>query len=272
MNKPVSLLMPFRYPCPSGGTTPRSLTLRVGLSLFANLLFLTATSVQGEEMEVLLEPDHAYIWVSVGAPEAAKLRELGLLEWPEPADAGEGVAWTGFQFENFYLELTWVYDPDGFRENWLSWHEAHGERSDWRRSGAAPFALAFHRQDPTNPAIPPGFEVDAWWDEHGGYVSDADSRLPFLMLMGPRYAMPDPSWMTPELKQLADHPVGIRKLTTMGLRAPESVEHEVLDMLADQGALERTSDAEYVLELTFDEARQGKTFDGRPEVPLIIHY
>lgn len=253
----------------------RSSRIRVNpvvAGLCAGFLILSSVWAEGAQPKVLLQPDHAYIWVSEGAPEASKLREFGLLQWPEPADVGEGVAWTGFQFENFFLELTWVSDPDRFRETWLSWHEAHAERVEWRESGAAPFALAFNRRDPTNLSIPEQFEVDHWWDEHGGYVRDAGSRVPFLMLMGPRYSMPDPAWMTPELKRASDHPVGIRELTAMKLHAPESVAHEVLDMLIAQDAMTLVPDSEYVLELTFDEARQGGTFDGRPELPLIIHY
>jgi hypothetical protein len=243
-----------------------------GVGLFTFLIFQSSAWAEENSTGVILEPDHAYIWVSEGAPEASKLRDIGLLQWPEPADVGEGVAWTGFQFENFFLELTWVYDPDRFHEAWLSWHVAHSERAEWKTSGAAPFALAFKRRDPANFTIPEVFEVDDWWDEYGGYVRDAGSDVPFLMLMGPRFSMPNPSWMTPELKNLSNHPVGIRKLTSMTVRAPGSVTHRVLDMLVEQDALTVVPDSEYVLELTFDEAKQCETFDGRPELPLIIHY
>lgn len=62
-----------------------------------------------------LEPDHAHVSVSDGAPEGAALPELGITQWPAAANLGEVVAWIGFQCETFHLELTWVtYDarPD----------------------------------------------------------------------------------------------------------------------------------------------------------------
>ena len=84
--------------------------------------------------------------------------------------------------------------------------------------------------------------------------------------------MPNPAWMTPELRQLSDHPAGIKRLTSMRVRAPERMSNGALNMLIDQNAMSIVPDSQYVLELTFDEAGQGETFDGRPELPLIIHY
>lgn len=219
-----------------------------------------------------LVPDHAYIWVSRGAPEAEVLVELGIRQWPETANTGEGVTWTGFQFENFFLELNWVTDERRFQEAWVSWHEAHAERSDWKATGAAPFALAFHRQDPANDAVPKAFQVENWWDRQGGYVPGLDGRFPFLMLMSPRHSMPNPAWMTPAIRALADNPAGISKLTAWTLHTPQALEHEVLDTLVAQGALQIEDSSEYLLELTFDAARQQKTFDARPALPLIINY
>jgi hypothetical protein len=173
------------------------------------VVLLTAAAVAEEEaIAQQLEPDHLYIWVSEGAPEGAALRELGILQYPDTTDNGEGVEQITFQFENVFLELLWVADEERFLERWASWHPAHVDRANWRTTGASPFALAFHRVDPDDEGVPAPFRVRDWWDRAGGYVSDATAEMPFLMLMGPRYAMPDPSWMTPEGKESVASPVG----------------------------------------------------------------
>ena len=236
------------------------------------LVLLLAPGLAAQQRTARLEPDHAYIWVSHGAPEGAVLRELGITQWPDTANVGEGAAWIGFQFENFFLELTWVTDPQLFKDHWLSWHPPHQERANWRSTGASPFALAFHRVDPEVRPLPAPFQVEEWWDELGGYVADAGAGVPFLMVMGPRYAMPDPVWMTPEVHGMADNAAGIRRLTSWTLGTPEPLHHEALELLVEQGALQLRTSAEHVLELTFDDRRQGKTFDARPALPLMIHY
>lgn len=120
--------------------------------------------------------------------------------------------------------------------------------------------------------MPAPFQVDRWWDEQGGYVSDTNGQLPFLMLMGPQYAMPDPIWMTPQERALAGNPVGIRRLTSWTLGMPQVPDHEALELLVSQGALRVQHSSQHVLELTFDGHQQGKTYDARPELPLVIHY
>jgi hypothetical protein len=219
-----------------------------------------------------LEPDHLYIWVSEGAPEGAALRELGILQYPDTVDNGEGVEQITFQLENVFLELLWVSDEELFLEHWASWHPAHVERSNWRTTGASPFALAFHRVDPDDERIPPPFQVDSWWDSAGGYVSDVTAMMPFLMLMGPRYAMPDPSWLTEEGRALADNPAGIRSLTSWTLGTPQPLSNDGIDFLVDQEVLSVRPSGQHVLELTFDDGRQGRTFDARPRLPLVIRY
>ena len=172
-----------------------------------------------------------------------------------------------------YLELLWVSDQALFEERWASWHEPHIRRASWRSGEASPFGLAFHRTDPTNSDGPAIFRVEGWWDEQGGYGSSADAQTPFLMPMGPRYAMPDPVWMTPEARLAAENTVGIEHLTDWSLATPTSTPHEALSFLEKRGALDVTAGAgEHLLTLVFDEDRQGKTFDARPALPLVIHY
>lgn len=229
--------------------------------------------LSGQERTVQLEPDHLYVWVSSEAPEGAKLRELGIAQSPDTVKPGEGVEWITFAFENVYLELLWVADEEVFREHWASWHEPHTQRANWRTTGASPFGLAFHRTDPTDTAVPVIFQVEDWWDDAGGYVTTADAEMPFLMLMGPRYAMPDPVWMTPAARRAAENAAGIRRLTSWSLATPGKAQDEAMKLLQRVGALEVMPGAsEHTITLVFDGGRQGKTFDARPDLPIVIRY
>ena len=240
------------------------------LALIVSTLVTTASNLLGQDTTATLEPDHIYIWVSRDAPEAAVLRDLGINQYPDTMAPGEGVNWIAFAFENIFIELLWVVDEELFREKWVSWDSLHYSRANWRSTGASPFGLAFHRVGPDTLPLP--FETVDWWDPSGGWVEHSDRLMPFLFVTGPRYAMPDPWWMTPEVRALAANPAGIGRLTDVTLGTPRPVTHEVLQVLAEQGILHSRVAGEHILKLTFDNGRQGKTYDARPTLPLVIRY
>ena len=240
------------------------------LALIISTLVATASNLLGQDTTATLAPDHLYIWVSRDAPEGAVLRDLGINQYPDTVALGEGVNWIVFQFENTILELLWVVDEGLFGEKWVSWDSLHHARANWRDTGASPFGLAFQRVGPDTLPLP--FKTVDWWDPLGGWVAHSDPLMPFLFVTGPRYAMPDPSWMTTEWRALAENRVGIRRLTSMTLGTPRPLSHDALRVLAEQGALSLRVTGEHVLELTFDNGRQGKTYDARPALPLVIRY
>jgi hypothetical protein len=240
------------------------------------LMFLLTTSIVfSQDLTVVLEPDHCFIWVSEDAPEAELLRAFGLNQDkdPEVVRAGNGASWISFSFENFYLELMWVHDEDAFKENWVWWNNTHDDRAHWENTGASPFGLAFHRVNPDTLNLP--FKVAEHFNpvRDGGWVDHGNPQLPHIFVMGPRGAMPDPWWMTPEARERArTHPAGIRRLTKLRLGTPQLPTHAAFQVLNQQGALDSYASEEHVLELTFDDRRQGKTYDARPGLPLIFHY
>ncbi len=59
-----------------------------------------------------LELDHIFIVCDVGAPEAAALTALGLVEAPPNVHPGQGTACRRFAFPRQYLERLWVADED----------------------------------------------------------------------------------------------------------------------------------------------------------------
>src|SRR4051812_15254748 len=97
-----------------------------------------------------LELDHVAILVTPGAPELQALEALGLHPLGEKTmHGGMGTASTAIFFENVYLELIWVDDPDVAARKWdavganmttrVYKPESHGE-------GAFPIGLALRRK------------------------------------------------------------------------------------------------------------------------------
>jgi hypothetical protein len=80
------------------------------------------------------ELDHILLCVSRGAPEAARLTALGLMEGPPNTHPGQGTECRRFAFRNAYLELLWVQDADEARSAqarstrlWDRWSRRDGE-------------------------------------------------------------------------------------------------------------------------------------------------
>ncbi len=127
--------------------------------------------------------------------------------------------------------------------------------------------------NPDNLNLPFKIAEEVNFFEDGGWVDHGNPQLPFVFVMGPRGAMPDPWWMTPEARERAtSQPAGIRRLTGVQLGTPYPVTHDAIKVLVSQGALRTHAAGEHLLELTFDEGLQGRTFDARPGLPLIFHY
>jgi hypothetical protein len=101
----------------------------------------------------------------------------------------------------------------------------------------------------------------------GGALGSVDA---FSLCHG--YAMPDPWWMTPDVRALAANRAGIGRLTGVTLGTPRPLANEALQVLVEQGALHSRVAGEHILELMFDNGRQGKTYDARPALPLVIRY
>ena len=101
-----------------------------------------------------LELDHIFIWVPRGASESAALQSRGLhTDGTLHQHTGQGTSSVVFAFENAYLELIWVDDPDTAGRRGQEMGTDLLARADWRRTGrhlsgsgyvAAPPAATLH--------------------------------------------------------------------------------------------------------------------------------
>jgi hypothetical protein len=100
-----------------------------------------------------LELDHLFVLASPGAPEAERLRALGLSEGSRNVHPGQGTANRRFFFENAMLELIWVENAEQARSSLVAptrlW-----ERARWRESGALPFGICLRDSAGGPPELP----------------------------------------------------------------------------------------------------------------------
>ncbi len=80
-----------------------------------------------------MELDHVFVCTARDAPEAERLRALGLVEGTSNVHHGQGTANRRFFFANAMLELLWVHDPHRSCFDRLS-TSGHAESVLWFRA------------------------------------------------------------------------------------------------------------------------------------------
>jgi hypothetical protein len=217
------------------------------------------------------ELDHVFICCSPGAPEAARLADAGLTEGSSNTHPGQGTASRRFFFQNAYLELLWVSDPE----------EAQGERARptrlwerWskRRSGACPFGVVLRPGAEARDRDPP-FATRSYHPEY--LPPDLAIEIATGTPLGEpelfyiRFARrPDEIGREPTRHAIPLTTVtGLRiGLAGPGLRSP------AVQSTEGAGVASFAPAAEHVMTLAFDGVARGKTVDLRPELPLILEW
>ncbi len=210
--------------------------------------------------------DHVFICCDVGAPEAERLRELGLQEGAGNTHPGQGTACRRFFFENVYLELLWVAEPDETRSALVAptrlW-----ERWSQRDAGASPFGIVLRPSRdgpapfPTWPYRPPYLPDDLAID----VAVDAPLEGPAFFFLGfagaGRGTAPQPR----------AHGPGFRELSAVEIFGPAVGASSAVRTLESLGLVRFHDGDAHRLELTFDAGRRGSA-DLRPQLPLTLRW
>jgi hypothetical protein len=218
------------------------------------------------------ELDHLFVMVSRGAPEAHCLVEVGIREARPNRHPGQGTACRRFFFDNAYLELLWVENPEEAQSEavqplglWERWSNRH--------SGACPFGVVLRPSGPGGQGPP--FPA---WEYRPGYLPPTltlhiggNSRLveePLLVYL-PARRRPD-SLPAPERPPLR-HAPGFQQLTALRLFGTwQDVPSAVMQAAERSKALTLFHAQEYFAEIGFSKERQRRHFDLRPILPLVL--
>lgn len=235
--------------------------------------------------------DHFNIWVT--HPQAAKKRltDIGFIGIPDSLSKiheGQGTTGRYFNFLNGYLELIFVYDQQELEENIVANPDLDFiERANFKQNGASPFGFALKVNGYDIDKIP--FEKvqyhQDWMEDSSSIYAAKNSKThvkePSVFVVYPTIEA-DHFETLEDLKNIPEeyamwreffkHPNGAEKVTKIVITSPE-VDLTTTTMRTLNGFDDVTikGGSEHLMELYFDEHRQGKSFDLRPELPLKIH-
>jgi hypothetical protein len=220
-----------------------------------------------------IELDHFFICTDVGAPEADRLVEIGLIEGTPNRHPGQGTASRRFFFENAFLELVWVENSTEARSDSVR-RTGLWERWSGRNGVALPFGVGFRPKAASETILP--FQS---WEYRPPYLPAplaihmaenseiATEPLLFFLSFGRRPDIADPARRQPR-----DHPAGVRTVTRLVVKGKElqaASDIAIATMQACQ-LLHLASGNENLLEVEFDCAKQARTIDLRPALPLLV--
>jgi hypothetical protein len=250
-------------------------------------LAVVAAAASGPGIEV----DHVWIMVSPDAPERAALERAGFqISKDINHHEGTGTSSITVEFENTYLELMWPDPKVPVAHGMERAAEKYHQRQLWRTSGWCPIGVGFRRTTPSNitpsnmtpsnatpssEALPfPTWTWTADWMPKGSVMEmltpREDTRSPALFV--------EPLALSSLGEQAAraalyHHPIGVRRITAVQLVSPKTYEPiAALTYLQKQSLLRTKPGDEWVVELTFDDGKQEKSKDLRPDLPLVIRY
>ncbi|WP_374362494.1 VOC family protein [Pseudoduganella danionis] len=217
-----------------------------------------------------MELDHIFLRTSAGAPEAALLLELGLTEGSANQHPGQGTANRRFFFHNAFLELLWIASPAEVSNAATSPTQLAQRLAP--EQTASPFGLCFRPSEadstppfpswPYRPAyLPAGMQVDI--------ASNTPLYEPMWFYLA--QAVP-PTQAEAARRQPLQHTLGVNAISAISVTVPGTEDWSAAALAARAcTGLRLQRGSAHLLELTFDQGRQGRTCDLRPALPLMLH-
>ena len=202
------------------------------------------------------ELDHVFILTEVGAPDADKLVEFGLVEGPANTHPGQGTANRRFFFQNVMLELLWVADAKESQTSDLS--------VLWQRSQqpeASPFGVCLR------PVTPSGLPPFPGWRYSPSYLPD-----PLSVWVGQNsdvLAEPFMFYLDFAKRKSSTSDRGAQTVSRLSVVGCNEAMSDVIAKTIEQtDGIEFLSGEEPLMELGFDGEVHGQTMDFRPHLPL----
>jgi hypothetical protein len=244
-----------------------------------------------ENISTDLKVDHLNIWVKNPKKAKERLTDIGFSSVPDSLSQihkGQGTTGRYFHFLNGYLELIFVYDQNELEENILKNKDLDFiERANFENNETSPFSIALKVKDYDIEKIP--FEKISyhqdWMEKDANIYSAKNSKThlnePSIFVVYPEIES-DIFESLSDLKNIPDeysfarefykHPNGAKKITNIIITSTDiDIKTETIRAVNGIANLTIKNDTEHLMILYFDNNAQGKSFDLRPELPLIIY-
>ncbi len=264
--------------------------LKYGI-IFIVLICLTNSCNDVKNASPDLAIDYLNIWVKDPSKAKKCLTDIGFTSVPDSLSAiheGQGTTGRYFNFLNGYLELIFVNDQEEFEEN----NEENKqldfiERANFDLNEASPFSIALKVKDYKVEKIPfkkVRYHQD-WMEENPSIFSAENSKLylnepsTFVVYPGIKAitfetvtALENTPSEDSRWKNYFRHPNGAKRITNIVITAPGvSLKTETIRAINSIEHINVKISGEHVMELYFDNQIQGKTFDLRPALPLMVY-
>ncbi len=264
--------------------------MRTIIILFFGLLLSNCSNTRSDSSVSL---DHVSIWVDDPKMAKDKLVELGFKAIPDSLSLvhqGQGTSGRFFYFLNTYLEFIFINDSTEFHHN-IKKNDGLDflERSSHISSGYSPFGLGLQMDKYNKDKIP--FEVIEYrqdWMENGNSIYAAkNSKLnkdePSTFVIYPeiqydQFENMDSLVKIPEAysiwRSFYKHGNGVEKVSKIRIHLDlnSNPKSKSLEAISDIENIELIQSKENMIDLYFDENKQKKSFDLRPELPLVLHW
>lgn len=209
--------------------------------------------------------DHLIVFSSIGAPEADELVRLGLTESSPNTHPGQGTANRRFCFENAYLELLWVHNPEEAQSESVRPTQLW-ERWCGRSSNACPFGVALR---PARGSLTAAAPFPSW-PYHPVYLPsqvsiDVATDVP---LTEPAYFYLGFVSAT-RMARNERHSLGLNRITGVTIETPRlGARSQATQSIEAKGLLSLQSAPCWKMIITFDGACLGGYKDFHPTLPL----
>lgn len=239
-----------------------------------------------------LSVDHLNIWVENPEKARDKLVEIGFNTLPDSLielHKGQGTTGKYFNFLNSYLELIYVYNQkDLENNNKINKDLDFVKRANFISNGASPFSLALKMKDYNIEKIP--FKKikyhQEWMERDFSIYSAKNSNInikePSIFVVYPIIeaknfdSLEDVDKIPEEYdfyKKTFKHKNDAQKITKIIITSKGlETNSETINVINGIKNVVVRNGSEHLMELYFDNNIQGKTFDLRPELPLIIYF
>lgn len=214
-----------------------------------------------------MDIDHIFIFTDSKGKVADRLVSFGLTEGSSRVHKGQGTTNRKFYFENFFLEILWVYDEDELKSDLVK-PTGLWQRANYQTNNFSPFGLCIVNTHETDNLFekslnyqpdyfPPGLSIDILSNED---IPDLPwiFRLPFK---GTKKNEVEPT----------EHTNGIKKLTKAQFTYKNSSAGSFVDRFKNESKIKFVKDQDLKLVLTFDNHFRRQKMEIQ-ELDLTIEY
>jgi hypothetical protein len=253
------------------------------------LPFYSKAQIKNDSLHLQL--DHIFVMVKADESVLEKMQQAGLTiaeKWKTP-HKGQGTTGHFCFFLNFYVEVLEVTNINEARQNTVAFGHYYEPRRSWKKNGSCPFGFGLKQGLPTLDTLQIPFPTQkyqaAWTGKESLRMAttNTDTKEPIVFVEPPSFAnqefekvedLDKVARYNVEAKKYRLNALNIKKLTSLKLTLPKNTQDlsPTLQQLQKLQNLQIITGKKTLLELFFDEAKQGGMINLSKELNLIIYY